>query len=128
MSTPERILLVDDDEGVRRVFSRSLRAAGYEVRAVDSAGEVLAAAVEFQPSLILLDAKLPDGDGREILVSIRLNPGLATTRVAFVSGSWFPPDKLDEYTWFLAKPIQLAALVDAVKEILACERRGSNPA
>ncbi len=58
------VLIVDDHEGFRRFAKRLLEAGGLTVvgEAAD-AKTAIAAAADLQPDVVLLDVKLPDGDG-----------------------------------------------------------------
>jgi DNA-binding response OmpR family regulator len=52
-----RILLVDDDPGLLRLLSIRLRAERYDVEAVESAAEALAALSRFRPDLVISDLR-----------------------------------------------------------------------
>jgi DNA-binding NarL/FixJ family response regulator len=75
----QRLLIVDDNPGFRRLASRLLEGEGYEV--VGSAGdgrEGLAAARELEPEVVLLDVNLPDGSGFEVAARLaEQTPGAA---------------------------------------------------
>src|ERR1700746_3044318 len=58
-----RILLVDDDEGVRRLVEKLLEKCGYSVTSVDLAHQCLERLSESTFDLILLDHILPDMEG-----------------------------------------------------------------
>jgi DNA-binding response OmpR family regulator len=60
--TPE-ILVVDDDKLTRWSLARLLAGFGYRVREAASAAEGRAKAGESPPDLVLLDIRLPDGEG-----------------------------------------------------------------
>src|SRR5258706_5328175 len=62
-----RILLIDDDDGVRSAFQNILRAAGHEVAAHGCGRAALAAAEAAAFDLVLTDVLMPDMDGVEIL-------------------------------------------------------------
>ncbi len=70
-----RILIVDDEPQMRRVLTRTLGAHGFEVRAV-ATGEEALAALRWHPDLILLDLMLPDLDGLEVAKRIREHGGV----------------------------------------------------
>ena len=53
-----RILLVDDDPGLLRLLSIRLRAERYDVEAVESAAEALAALSRFRPDLVISDLRM----------------------------------------------------------------------
>ncbi len=66
----QRILVVDDDEGVRQVLKSTLEEAGYEVTCVDS-GEKALARVDREPcDLVIVDMVLPRLDGLEVLKTV----------------------------------------------------------
>jgi two-component system, NtrC family, response regulator AtoC len=63
----ERILLVDDDDLIRTVVAERLKRRGYDVSAARSLTEARAAVKGAHPDAALLDIRLPDGDGTELL-------------------------------------------------------------
>ena len=66
-----RILVVDDEEGIRRVLSQLLEYEDHEVRSAGSAAECLELYPEFRPDLTFLDVKMARMDGLEALTQIR---------------------------------------------------------
>ena len=66
-----RILLVDDEEYIRRFYAEELSEEGYEVVTVASGHNLLRKINLFQPDLVILDIKLMDYDGLELLQEIR---------------------------------------------------------
>ncbi len=66
-----RILVVDDEEGIRRVLSQLLEYEGHEVRSAASAGECLQLFPDFRPDLTFLDVKMARMDGLEALTKVR---------------------------------------------------------
>jgi len=70
------LLLVDDDEAFRTVLARELVRLGYEVATADSGGAALERIAAREPDVVLLDLRLPDRDGLEVLEAIRgTSPG-----------------------------------------------------
>jgi CheY-like chemotaxis protein len=67
----ESILVVDDEEGVRRLLVQLLTRDGYAVTAVGSGPEALAAVAPSPPHLILLDIRMPEMDGFEVFRRLR---------------------------------------------------------
>jgi len=63
----ESILVVDDDDSVRRVMQMQLSEAGYDVRLAGSGGEALRTLLEHPPKLLITDLRMPDLDGLEFL-------------------------------------------------------------
>jgi two-component system response regulator (stage 0 sporulation protein F) len=66
-----RILLVDDEEYIRRFYVEELSEEGYEVVTLASGHNLLRKINLFQPELIIFDIKLMDYDGLELLQEIR---------------------------------------------------------
>lgn len=66
----EKILVVDDEPGVRNVLQRVLTQAGYEVATADNGAEALDCVSLGEVNLMLLDIKMPDISGMEVLAKI----------------------------------------------------------
>ncbi|MCA9503217.1 MAG: response regulator [Spirochaetaceae bacterium] len=72
------ILLVDDDEAFRRRLARSLRERGPEVVEAGSLAEAVAQQAASRPARAILDLRLGDGSGLEVLAALReADPGIA---------------------------------------------------
>jgi len=115
------VLLVEDEESVRRFAARALRRQGYVVLEAGNGVEALAvkAAYEGVIDLVVSDIVMPEMDGPTLLKELRqTNPDL---KIIFMSG--YADDALSsldggEEFAFLSKPFQLAELVSAVKELM----------
>ncbi len=79
-----RILIVDDEEGIRRVLRQVLEYEGHEVRTAEDGGGALSAYPEFEPDLTLLDVKMARMDGLEVLRRLRAEDPNAV--VVMISG------------------------------------------
>ena len=66
-----RILLVDDDQNIRRYYKEELSDDGHQVSAVASGHQLLRTIDFFKPDVVVLDIKLVDYDGLELLKEIR---------------------------------------------------------
>jgi DNA-binding NtrC family response regulator len=66
-----RILVADDEAGIRKVMRLLLQDEGYEVRAVDSGTAAVDEADKFHPDVVLLDHQMPDMTGMEALRQIK---------------------------------------------------------
>lgn len=86
MADAPRILIVDDDPGLRFGTARLLRAAGYEVLEAATGAEGLQMALAMRPALVLLDVVLPDRSGVEICQQLKAQPACAGMLVVLVSG------------------------------------------
>jgi two-component system KDP operon response regulator KdpE len=66
-----RVLVVDDEPQILRALRTSLRGAGYEVEAVETAEAALTAAAVNPPDAVILDLVLPDGRGTDVTRELR---------------------------------------------------------
>ena len=66
-----KILIVDDEEHIRLLYSEELKEAGYEVITAESGNKLLERIEEEKPSLIILDIRMVDYDGLDLLQDIR---------------------------------------------------------
>jgi len=78
------LLLVDDDETLRERLARALRARGYEVVTAGSGAEGIALAAEESPELAVVDLRMPDLSGIEVLRSLRARD--PATRILILTG------------------------------------------
>ncbi len=67
-----RILVCDDNADIRELLTSVLEGEGHEVLCTGDGREVLAEVGRFAPDLILLDIRMPDFDGLEVLKALRL--------------------------------------------------------
>ncbi len=72
----ERILLVDDEVDLQKLFLFHFREAGFEPEAVGSAREAFEAAAKERPHVVVLDLMLPDLPGTEVCRRMRADPVL----------------------------------------------------
>ncbi|HLK70506.1 MAG TPA: response regulator, partial [Steroidobacteraceae bacterium] len=83
-----RILVVDDDPGLLRLLTIRLRAESYDVEAVESAAQALAASSRFRPDLVITDLRMPNMDGLEFTLRLRKEPGGSTLPVIFYTATF----------------------------------------
>ena len=113
------ILVVDDDDNVRRATERILRSAGYAVLSASSGHNALAFAREHAGTidLLLTDIVMPGLSGRDLAREILvINPA---QRVLFMSG-YHQHAPIGE-SQFISKPFQRADLLEKVRTVLATE-------
>ena len=118
--TPRRrtILLVDDDESLRRMIRLALALAGFDTREAGSGLEALEMIDRWRPDLIVLDLVLPGVDGLSVLAELASHPGTRSLPVVIITGSALPLDNV-EVECVLRKPFKPDALVDVVQKCLA---------
>lgn len=78
----QKILIADDDTSLRRVLEYNLTAAGYEVTALSSGEEALAAFKGVSPDLVITDMKMPGMDGMQLLKKLKeLSPEILVVMI-----------------------------------------------
>jgi CheY-like chemotaxis protein len=86
MTTPQRVLLVEDDPDIQLIAQLALESVGgMEVCVCNSGAEAIRLAPEFGPDLILLDVMMPDMDGPETLAALQQLPELAQVPAIFLT-------------------------------------------
>lgn len=81
-----RVLLVDDEQDIRRIGQLSLEGVGgWQASLASSGQEAVEAARQHRPDLILLDMMMPGMDGMATLARLRAEPDLASIPVVFVT-------------------------------------------
>jgi two-component system response regulator AtoC len=82
-----KILVIDDDRGLRRSLSMILEDAGYQVVQAADGSEGLTKAASEKPAMILCDVRMPEMDGLEFLCRYRESGGQALVLVMTAYGS-----------------------------------------
>lgn len=85
-SGPLKVLIVDDDDDVRRALMLLFKAQGYEVVAAEDAIAAVRMAVERTPDAVVLDVGLPGGEGFVVMERLQALPNVAATPVVVISG------------------------------------------
>lgn len=70
MKVPAKVFLLDDDELIVSMLSKVLKNEGYEVRSATIARDVLGKIASWSPAVVMLDIRLPDRNGIEVLEDI----------------------------------------------------------
>jgi nitrogen-specific signal transduction histidine kinase/CheY-like chemotaxis protein len=116
------ILIVDDDEELRRFMSRILERNGYRVAEAESAEHALRVVEEFDGifDLLVSDVVMGEMSGRELATELQLtNAGLLVLLVSGTANRKILADLKPEASDFLAKPFKPSDLVDRVHDLLA---------
>ncbi len=125
-SRPARILVVDDDTGIRELLADYLAGQGMEVDCVRDGRELDARMAAFVPDLVVMDLMLPGEDGLALTRRIKSGPGLP---VLMLSARGEDIDRIvglevgaDDY---LAKPFNPRELLARIRAVL--RRGGERP-
>jgi DNA-binding response OmpR family regulator len=80
-----KILIIEDDPLIVKIYSTRLKADGYEVFSGENGEEGLKVAYEKHPDLIILDVMMPKVDGFEVLSKLRADQIFATIPILMYS-------------------------------------------
>src|SRR6266540_2834853 len=120
-----RVLLIDDEQFYYKLIRKTLTEAEYNLEYAKSGSEGLAKIPSFEPDMLIVDLKLPEMDGFEILERLRRDPKYSHMPVIVITAKDELSEKLKAFELgaddYLVKPFQPEELV-ARMGILA--RRG----
>jgi DNA-binding NtrC family response regulator len=115
----KRVLVVDDDERILRAFAKILKAAEYAVETAKTAREAAEKLKRKRYDAVLIDIKLPDGEGIDLMSKI---PETSNTAKIIVTGysSVEYGEKSAEYGAddFLVKPVEPVELLDVLRRLI----------
>lgn len=116
----KRILVVDDEEGIRRSLARVLASGGYEVRTASDGYRAVEIAEQFSPDLALMDIRMPGMDGVTTFQRLRDNlPSLVGIfMTAFSSCERSDAAEENGAIEILGKPLDPSLLMDLVESSL----------
>ena len=113
---PLRVLIVDDNEKNRKLARDVLRAAGLQTLEAATGAEAIALADGQLPDVVLLDLRLPDTDGSEVLRELRNRPRTAQIPIVALSavpgGDWL---HASGFSGYIEKPITVAEFPEQVR-------------
>jgi len=116
----KKILLVEDDDALANVYLMRLQAEGFDVRRVANGEDALAAAREYKPNLILLDAMMPKISGFDVLDILRNTTETANIKIIMLTALSQESDKeraqglgVDDY--LVKSQVVISDVVDRIK-------------
>ena len=119
-----RVLVVDDEKLIRWSMTQALEGAGYVVEQAENATQALAAVEREAPDLVLLDFKLPDRSGTEIMPDLlRLSPSLPVIMITAHASIPGAVQALKEGVLdYIGKPFEINELLQIVGRVLEANR------
>ncbi|BFH62316.1 response regulator transcription factor [Paenibacillus azoreducens] len=114
-----RVLIVEDEDNIRRFISINLSQTGFEVNEAATGTEALQSFSDSRPDIIVLDIMLPDVDGFEICRKLRKAD--ASVIIVFLTAAGQDLDKIkgleigaDDYIVKPFNPLELVARINAI--------------
>lgn len=122
--TKSVILLVDDQDTIRFFLEKTLTQEGYETVTAKTGAEAVEKARQVMPDLVLLDLKLPDMDGLEVLQKIKeIFPEICIVMITAFGDIETAVSAMKAGAYdFVSKPINLDQLLMAIRKGLESER------
>ena len=126
MDVKKKILLVEDDEMLSKVYRSRFEIEGFDVKEVYNGEDALSAALDFKPDIILLDAMMPRISGFDVLDILRNTPETANITIIMLTALSQPRDKeraealgVDDY--LVKSQVVIGDVVARVKKHLGIE-------
>lgn len=118
----KKILICDDDPDLIKPVAARLKASGYEVLVASDGVQSVALAHREKPDLILLDIRMPAGDGYMVYENLQFS--VATQLIPVIFFSALPPQEVKEKAekfgaaGYLTKPCDLNLMLSTIKKVL----------
>jgi CheY-like chemotaxis protein len=112
--TRPKILLVEDDGDVRRLYAIGLNQRGFEVKLAANGAEAVERVRSERPDIILLDWLMPLMDGGEVVERLSQD-GASNIPIIVISGQPAPPRVDPHIQCWLTKPVSVDELVHAIE-------------
>lgn len=130
MDSKKKILLVEDDEALANVYKSRLEIEGFETQWVSNGEDALAAAMNFKPDLVLLDAMMPKISGFDVLDILRNTPETTDIHVIMLTALSQPKDKeraeslgVDDY--LVKSQVVIGDVIERVRHHLGITQQAS---
>jgi diguanylate cyclase (GGDEF)-like protein len=116
---PFRILLVDDDPILSRLYELALRNAGMDVFTIPNPTHAIAAIHDHDPDLLITDLSMPECNGLELAAVIHGHEALAALPIVFLTADQKVDTRRSAVNLggdaYLTKPVQIPELVETVR-------------
>ncbi len=121
---PKKILMVEDDDDLAKVYTMRFRQEGFDIRRVNNGEDALAAATEYRPDLILLDVMMPKISGFDVLDILRNTPETANMKVVILTALGQDSDRkraesLAVNGYLVKSEVVLDDIVSNIKQVIA---------
>ena len=109
-----KVLLVEDNADVRRLYAIGLNQRGFEVKLAANGAEAVDRVQTERPDYILLDWMMPLMDGREVVERLDSQDGNGDIEIIVISGQPAPPTLPTRVRSWLTKPLTVDELVSEI--------------
>jgi CheY-like chemotaxis protein len=120
---PTTILVIEDDPASRRLVRAVLEPTGYRIVEAQEISEAQAFLAKTVPALVLLDLRLPGGNGIDLLAYIRAHPDLCDVPVIALTAQAMKDSETRcrevGFDDFLPKPVDTRRLRSVVDEVIS---------
>jgi two-component system response regulator AtoC len=119
MTDTRSVLVVDDDSQIRSLLADLLKENGYEPRQAKTAGAALEAVAKQRPDLVMMDVKLPDQDGLDLLRQMkRERPELEIIVMTAFGGSSSAIKAMEHGAYdYVTKPFEIDDLLATLRRV-----------
>jgi len=115
-----RVLIIEDDQGIRDILADVLSGEGYAVQTAQNGLEGLERARSERPDLIVLDLAMPTMNGWQFRAEQRRDPALAWIPVVVISAERLTRDDVPTgVAAFLPKPFELSTFLEILRRVPA---------
>lgn len=119
LTWPKRILLVDDDPGIRETLGRVLESEDYAIATARTGREAVLEFVTRPPDLVLLDLNMPDRDGWHTFRLMNVAHPLLPIIVITARPNQYPQAVERSVDALMEKPLNLPLLLKVIRNFLA---------
>ncbi len=119
MTETQSVLVVDDDAQIRSLLADLLKSNGYAVRQAKTGAEAIAAVEKQRPALVMMDVKLPDQDGLDVLRTLkRKRPELEVIVMTAFGGSSSAITAMEQGAYdYVTKPFEIDDLLATLHRV-----------
>ncbi|NLO04488.1 MAG: response regulator [candidate division WS1 bacterium] len=117
--TSPRVLVVDDDPKITALLRIILRRAGFQSRETNSGREALHLVKMERPDAVLLDLRMPDMSGEDVLEQMKTDSDISHIPVIMATGETDEPELSGAFAT-VTKPFKLQLLYDTLHSALGC--------
>lgn len=122
----EKLLIIDDEIEFASTLCQRLRLRGFDIKDIHSGTEGLAKLKEIKPGIVILDLKMPDMNGLDVLEGIKLYD--STIEVIMLTGHGSSASGIEAMEKgafnYITKPVELTDLLEKISSAVKKRSRG----